>query len=80
VIGELIYRLNVSRPVVRMMYRRHVFTDPASLTDDLLAERLRVPAGPAPASPRRASSPARSTRTMIGQLSSLLPAASRARY
>ena len=42
VIGELIYRLNVSRPVVRMMYRRHVFTDPASLTDDLLAERMRV--------------------------------------
>ena len=30
VIGELIYRLNVSRPVVRMMYRRHVFADPAS--------------------------------------------------
>jgi pimeloyl-ACP methyl ester carboxylesterase len=41
-IGELIYRLNVSRPVVRMMYRRHVFADPASLTDDLLAERMRV--------------------------------------
>ena len=42
VIGELIYRLNVSRPIVRMMYRRHVFADPASLTDDLLAERMRV--------------------------------------
>jgi hypothetical protein len=23
VIGELLYRINVSRPVVRMMYRRH---------------------------------------------------------
>ena len=42
VIGELIYRLNVSRPVVRMMYRRHVFADPGFLTDDLLADRMRV--------------------------------------
>ena len=42
VIGELFYRLNVSRPVVRMMYRRHVFADPAFLTDELLADRLRI--------------------------------------
>jgi pimeloyl-ACP methyl ester carboxylesterase len=42
VVGELLYRLNVSRPVVRMMYRRHVFADPAFLTDDLLAARMRV--------------------------------------
>ena len=42
VIGELIYRLNVSRPVVRMMYRRHVFADPGFLSDELLAERMRV--------------------------------------
>jgi pimeloyl-ACP methyl ester carboxylesterase len=42
VIGELLYRLNVSRPVVRMMYRRHVFADPAFLTDNLLADRMRV--------------------------------------
>jgi pimeloyl-ACP methyl ester carboxylesterase len=42
VIGELIYRLNVSRPVVRMMYRRHVFADPAFASDDLLAERMRM--------------------------------------
>jgi len=42
VIGELLYRLNVSRPVVRMMYRRHVFADPAVLTDDLLADRMRL--------------------------------------
>jgi pimeloyl-ACP methyl ester carboxylesterase len=41
VVGELLYRLNVSRPVVRMMYRRHVFADPAFLTDDLLAKRMR---------------------------------------
>jgi pimeloyl-ACP methyl ester carboxylesterase len=42
VIGELLYRLNVSRPVVRMMYRRHVFADPAFLTDELLALRMRI--------------------------------------
>jgi pimeloyl-ACP methyl ester carboxylesterase len=42
VIGELLYRLNVSRPVVRMMYRRHVFADPAFLSDELLADRMRV--------------------------------------
>ena len=42
VIGELLYRLNVSRPVVRMMYRRHVFADAAFLTEELLAERLRL--------------------------------------
>jgi pimeloyl-ACP methyl ester carboxylesterase len=42
VVGELIYRLNVSRPVVRMMYRRHVFADPGALSDELLAERMRV--------------------------------------
>jgi hypothetical protein len=42
VIGELLYRLNVSRPVVRMMYRRHVFADPAFLTEHLLAARMRV--------------------------------------
>ena len=41
-VGELLYRLNVSRPVMRMMYRRHVFADPAFLTDDLLAKRMRL--------------------------------------
>jgi hypothetical protein len=42
VIGELLYRVNLSRPVVRMMYRRHVFADPAFLSDNLLADRMRV--------------------------------------
>jgi pimeloyl-ACP methyl ester carboxylesterase len=41
-VGELLYRLNVSRPVVRMMYRSHVFADPAFLTDELLAKRMRL--------------------------------------
>jgi pimeloyl-ACP methyl ester carboxylesterase len=42
VIGDLLYRLNVSRPVVRMMYRRHVLADPAFLTDALLCRRMRL--------------------------------------
>jgi pimeloyl-ACP methyl ester carboxylesterase len=42
VIGQLLYRLNISRPVVRTMYRRHVFADPAFLTDNRLADRMRV--------------------------------------
>lgn len=41
-IGELLYRLNISRPVVRMMYRRHVFADPAFLSDTLLDKRMRL--------------------------------------
>jgi len=41
-VGELLYRLNVSRPVVRMMYRRHVFADPTFLSDELLAKRMRL--------------------------------------
>jgi pimeloyl-ACP methyl ester carboxylesterase len=42
VVGELLYRLNVSRRVVRMMYRRHVFADPTFLNDELLTNRMRV--------------------------------------
>lgn len=42
VIGELLYRLNVSRLVVRMMYRGHVFADPAFLTEELLGNRMRL--------------------------------------
>lgn len=41
-IGEALYRLNVSRPVVRLMYRRHVFADPSFLSDELLAKRMRM--------------------------------------
>lgn len=32
---------NVSRPVVRMVYRRQVFADAAFLSDDLFADRMR---------------------------------------
>lgn len=42
VIGDVVYRLNVSRPVVRLMYRRHVFSDPTRLTSDLLSRRMRA--------------------------------------
>ena len=53
------------RPVVRMMYRRHVFADPAFLTDKLFADRMRL-ARPGRASLRPASSPAHSTRSTTG--------------
>jgi pimeloyl-ACP methyl ester carboxylesterase len=79
VIGELLYRLNVSRPVVRMMYRRHVFADPAFLTDDLLADRMRLTLSPAPGLLRPASSPAPLTRSTIGPPSSPQPGAFGAR-
>lgn len=43
VIGELIYRLNVSRPVVRKMYRGHVFADADRVvTPAFLAEKMAV--------------------------------------
>jgi pimeloyl-ACP methyl ester carboxylesterase len=42
VLGELLYRINVSRPVVRMMYRGHVYADPAFVTSDHLARRMQL--------------------------------------
>jgi pimeloyl-ACP methyl ester carboxylesterase len=66
VIGELLYRLNVSRPVVRMMYRRHVFADPAFLTNDLLADRMRLTRQPGRALLRPASSLALSIPSTTG--------------
>jgi pimeloyl-ACP methyl ester carboxylesterase len=42
VLGELLYRLNVSRPVVRMMYKGHVYADPAFITSDHLARRMQL--------------------------------------
>ena len=40
--GSLVYRLNVMTPVIRMMYRGHVYADPRSLTDELLREKRRI--------------------------------------
>jgi pimeloyl-ACP methyl ester carboxylesterase len=42
VLGELLYRINVSRPVVRMMYKGHVYADPAFVTSDHLARRMQL--------------------------------------
>ncbi len=42
VVGPLLYRLNVSRPVVRRMYAGHVMADQATLTPAFLDRKLRV--------------------------------------
>lgn len=39
-LGPLLYRLNVSRPVVSRMMRAHVYADPASVTEELLNAKL----------------------------------------
>ncbi len=42
VLGEALYRLNVSRPVLAMMMRAHVYADPAAVTDAALAAKAAV--------------------------------------
>lgn len=42
VVGPLLYRLNVSRPIVGKMAREHVYSDPDWLTGDRLAAKLAV--------------------------------------
>jgi pimeloyl-ACP methyl ester carboxylesterase len=42
VLGHLLYRLNVNPPVVRMMARGHVYTDPNWLTGDRFAQKMAV--------------------------------------
>ncbi|WP_157944617.1 alpha/beta fold hydrolase [Mangrovicella endophytica] len=42
VLGSLLYRLNVSRPVVARMTRAHVYEDSAFLNDEALAEKAAV--------------------------------------
>lgn len=41
-VGPLVYRLNVNRPVVRMMMKEHVLADPTSLTPERLAAKVEV--------------------------------------
>jgi len=41
-LGPLLYRINVNRPVVGMMARRHVYDDPAWLSGARLADKLAV--------------------------------------
>ena len=48
VIGPLLYRLNVSRPVIAMMYRRHVYVDGGRITAAFVsrkADAARRPGG-----------------------------------
>ncbi len=40
VIGSALYRLNVNRPMIRLMGRGHVYADPAWLDERRLAEKL----------------------------------------
>lgn len=44
--GRALYRLNVSRPVIKMMAREHVYTDPAWLSNQRLATKLAVTQAP----------------------------------
>lgn len=39
-LGPLLYRLNVSRPVVGRMMRAHVYADPANVTEEVLTAKL----------------------------------------
>jgi pimeloyl-ACP methyl ester carboxylesterase len=42
ILGQLLYRLNVNIPIVRMMARGHVYADPTWLVEDGLAQKLAV--------------------------------------
>jgi pimeloyl-ACP methyl ester carboxylesterase len=46
ILGPLLYRLNVNRPVVRLMARGHVYADPGWLHGERLAEKLAVTRAP----------------------------------
>jgi pimeloyl-ACP methyl ester carboxylesterase len=46
VVGSALYRLNVNRPMVRMMARGHVYSDPHWLDQQRLAEKLAVANAP----------------------------------
>jgi len=46
VLGQLLYRLNVNRFMVRMMARGHVYSDPAWLAGERLAQKMNVVASP----------------------------------
>jgi pimeloyl-ACP methyl ester carboxylesterase len=41
-VGRLLYRINVNRPIIRMMTRAHVYDDPNWLRDDRLAAKQAV--------------------------------------
>ncbi|RVU21132.1 alpha/beta hydrolase [Methylobacterium oryzihabitans] len=41
-VGDLLYRLNVSTPIVSRMMQAHVYADPARVTPEVLADKRRV--------------------------------------
>lgn len=45
-IGPLLYRLNVSQPIIKKMARQHVYSDPHWLAGDRLKRKLAVTAAP----------------------------------
>jgi pimeloyl-ACP methyl ester carboxylesterase len=42
IVGRVLYRLNVNRPMIKMMARGHVYADPAWLTDQRADQKLAV--------------------------------------
>jgi hypothetical protein len=46
VIGPALYRLNIMRPVIGMMYRRHVYADAARVTPAFVADKTRIASRP----------------------------------
>ena len=68
-LGPLLYRLNVSRPVVRMMARGHVYADPGWLHGERRPGSSRSPVHRGHGTPRPASSPVGSIRCKAGRSS-----------
>jgi pimeloyl-ACP methyl ester carboxylesterase len=46
VLGQILYRLNVNPPMVRMMARGHVYADPDWLTGERFAQKMTVVTAP----------------------------------
>lgn len=42
ILGEALYRANISRPVIRRMMRAHVYADPAHVTDAVVEAKHRI--------------------------------------
>lgn len=42
ILGEALYRLNISPPVIRRMMRAHVYADPARVTPDVVRAKHRI--------------------------------------
>ncbi len=62
-LGDALYRINISRPVIGRMMRAHVYADPDHVTPGSSPTSTPSPARPAAASAPPPSSPAASTRS-----------------